>query len=172
MTQTSNTTYTYDSEGNLIQWDNSVTVYENSQSQIVFIVMSPSSVGIGSIGSVGSIGVPGSISGSGGRTGSGSVSGSGAGHIPFPYVSSGDIGTLTVDVSSIASDLVIGGVYENHKNKARPSTRNKHEEGLARAQRDTFGGEKGDKRRKPRKPQRKPHKQKTFHINKGWRNDE
>jgi hypothetical protein len=41
---------------------------------------------------------------------------------------------------------------EEHKKNARPSSREQHEKGQARKQRDT-GGEKGDKRR--RRQQRK-----------------
>lgn len=38
--------------------------------------------------------------------------------------------------------------YKEHTSKARPSTKNKHQVGKTRKQRDKTGGEKGDKRRK------------------------
>ncbi len=49
----------------------------------------------------------------------------------------------------LASSVTAGSIYlAEHKNNARPSTRNKHEEGQTRKNRDK-GGEKGDKRKNP-----------------------
>ncbi len=53
---------------------------------------------------------------------------------------------------------IIGGsimYYKEHTSNKRKSTENKHQEGQSRKQRDSFGGEKGDARRTPRKDKRK-----------------
>lgn len=46
-------------------------------------------------------------------------------------------------------------LYKEHTNGARPSTKNKHEKGQTRKNKDNFG-EKGDARRKPNPNKRRP----------------
>ncbi len=63
----------------------------------------------------------------------------------LPYIAAG------------AAALVGGSImyYKEHTSNKRKSTENKHQEGQSRKQRDSFGGEKGDARRTPRKDKKK-----------------
>jgi RHS repeat-associated protein len=62
------------------------------------------------------------------------------------------VGTAVI-VVDMAADSMKGGGSAEHKKNARPSTKNKHQEGRARVKKD-HGGEKGDIRRRP--PRKKP----------------
>jgi len=70
-----------------------------------------------------------------------------------------DLVDFGIDAYHGAQDLIInaraGSGISEHENNARPSTLEKHQAGQKRKLTDTFGGEKGDKRRTPRKDPKK-----------------
>ncbi len=68
-----------------------------------------------------------------------------------------ELPSLDLSITSTSIIDLIGNiqiVFKEHTKGARPSTKQKHENGKAQRQRERFGGEKGDKRRKKRNGKR------------------
>jgi len=80
------------------------------------------------------------------------------------YFSSSDGKSHSIQNAYEAATSGIAGAYEAHRKNARPSSRNRHEEGEARADQDSKKTEKGDASRPPNPNKRKPNATKSGFI--------